>query len=204
MKLNNDYFILRHGYSLRNKINISVSWPEKIYCPLLGKGIKQIEKAAQKIKSADLIFSSDLLRTKQTAEIIARKTKAKIIFDKRLREFDMGKFNGKPVSEAGKFWDKKGLSKTDYYLRRFRIRAPKGENYTDVKKRIFNFLKEINGEYKNKKIIIVSHELPLTVLEAAVKGLSQKETIEFREDSMIKTGELRKLTSKNKTLKNKN
>jgi len=190
----NNYFLFRHGHSLKNKKDIICCWPEKTFCPLTKKGEKEVEFSARKIKKADLIFSSDLLRAKQTAEIVSQATGARIILDKRLREFDAGDLNGKKIKEAGRFWDKeKKLSRIDYYLKRFEVRAPKGENYLDVKKRIHGFLKDIDKKYKNKKIIIVSHELPLSLLEALVKGFSKKETIEFRDRFQIKTGECRKI-----------
>jgi isoleucyl-tRNA synthetase len=193
----NKYFILRHGHSLRNAKNIISSWPEKFHSPLTKKGEKEVEKTAKKLKKIDLIFSSDLLRTKQTAQIVSRETGAKIIFDKRIRELDMGELNGKPVKEAGRFWDKEQkLSKVDYYLKRFEVKAPGGENWLDAKKRMYGFLKEINEKYQKKNIVIISHELPLTMLEGAVKGLNRKETIESREKSQVKTGECRKLDFK--------
>lgn len=190
----NKYFIFRHGHSLRNVKDIVVSWPEKFHSPLTEKGKKDVEKTAKKLKKVDLIFSSDLLRAKQTSQIISRATGAKIIFDERLRELDMGDLNGKPVKEAGKFWDEEQkLPKMDYYLKRFEVKAPGGENWLDAKKRIYGFLKDINEKYQDKTIVIVSHELPLTMLESSVKGLSRKETISYREKSQIKTGECRKL-----------
>ncbi len=69
----NQYFILRHGQSIKNKKRISAGWPEVFYSPLTEKGKKQIKEAAKKIKKKkiNLIFSSDLLRAKQTAEIFA-------------------------------------------------------------------------------------------------------------------------------------
>ena len=109
----------------------------------------------------------------------------------------MGKLNGKKVSQAGRFWDsEKKLELLDYYLKRFATRAPGGENYFDAQKRMYEFLKETDRKYKNKKILIVSHELPLTMLEAATKGFSPVEAIKFREKSQIKTGEFRKLEFK--------
>jgi isoleucyl-tRNA synthetase len=190
----NKYFIFRHGHSLRNAKDIVASWPEKFHSPLTEKGKKDVERTAKGLKKVDLIFSSDLLRTKQTSQIISRVTGAKIIFDERLRELDMGDLNGKPVKEAGKFWDKEQkLSRMDYYLRRFEVKAPGGEDWLDAKKRIYGFLKEINEKYQNKTIVIVSHELPLTMLESSIKGFSLRETINYREKSKIKTGECRKL-----------
>jgi isoleucyl-tRNA synthetase len=196
---NNKYFILRHGESLRNIDKIVCSFPEKIHCPLTTTGKKQIKNIAKKLKKEkiDFIFSSDLLRTKQTAEIIGKELGIEPKYDKRIRELDMGDLNGTPVKKAGEFWDPEGkLKLLDYYLKRFKVRAPGGENYIDAKKRMYEFLKDIDRKYQNKTILIISHELPLTMLESAVKGFSPKETVRFREKKKIKVGEFRKLDFK--------
>ncbi len=196
----NKYFILRHGESDRNLKNLVSCWPEKSKCSLTKRGRRQIEEAAKKIKKAkiDLIFSSDLLRTKQTAEIIERETGVKPKFDKRLREFDMGDLNGKSVKIAGRFWDPESkLKEVDYYLKRFKVKAPKGENYSNAQKRMYSFLKDTDKKYQNKTILIISHELPITVLEGAARGLSKEEIVRQRMKSQIKTGELRKIDFKN-------
>jgi broad specificity phosphatase PhoE len=49
------------------------------------------------------------LRAKQTAEIISKETEAKIIFDKRLREYNIGIFNGKPPQLSWKYLEKKKI-----------------------------------------------------------------------------------------------
>jgi isoleucyl-tRNA synthetase len=192
----NKYFIMRHGESLRNIKKVAACWPEKFHSPLTKKGEKQVKDEAEKIKKEgiDLIFSSDLSRTKQTAEIVGKELGIKPKYDKRLREINVGIFNGKPVREVGKFWDPDGkLSKKEYYLKRFKVRAPKGENWTDAKMRMYGFLKEIDKKYRNKKILIVGHEAPLTLLEGAVSGFSPSELTDYREESKIKTGEWRPL-----------
>ncbi len=196
----NKYLILRHGESDRNVKNLVSCWPEKSKCSLTKRGRRQIAKVAEKIKKAkiDLIFSSDLLRTRQTAEIIERETGVKPKFDKRLRELDMGGLNGKSVKIAGRFWDpERKLKKLDYYLKRFKVRAPKGENYSDAQKRMHSFLKDTDKKYQNKTVLIISHEFPITALAGANEGLSQKQMVEKRMRSHIKTGELRKLKFSN-------
>ena len=97
MKLNNQYYIFRHGEAVSNKKNISSCWPEKFLNPLTKNGKQQIKKAILKIKKLkiDLIFSSDILRTKQTTEIIVKALKLRIKFEKRLIEIKTGIFNGK-------------------------------------------------------------------------------------------------------------
>ena len=55
--------------------------------------------------------------------------------------------------------------------------APKkGESLNNVRKRVYEFLSEIDKAYDGKTIVIVSHEMPLTVLEWTLKGMELAET----------------------------
>jgi isoleucyl-tRNA synthetase len=191
---NNNYLIFRHGHSLRQVKNVAVCWPEKIYCPLTKKGEEETKIAAERLRKEkiDLIFSSDLLRTKQTAEIVAKEIGAKVIFDKRLREYDIGIFNGKPTHLAWQYFKEK----RDWLS----VKLPKGESLLLLRKRMVKFLKDIDRKYKNKNILIISHELPLTILEYSLKGLPLEKIIRDRREGKIKkieTGEFRKIKFKN-------
>ena len=198
MKLRNQYFVLRHGESLRNVEKRASCWPEKIKSPLTEKGIRQIEKTAKRLrkKRIDLIFSSDLLRTRQTAEIVSKEIGVKIKLDKRLREVNVGVLNNKPIDEIGRFWDKeRKLSSLEYFKQRFKISPAKGENYVQLEKRMHDFLKEKERRYVGKNILIVSHQRHITLLEKAVNGYSLEEFTKIVAGKKeIKTGELRKLS----------
>ncbi|MBZ1345291.1 MAG: class I tRNA ligase family protein [Candidatus Nealsonbacteria bacterium] len=184
----NNFYLFRHGHSIRQIKNLAMCWPEKIYCPLTEKGKKETRAAAKKIKNnlayqqagkIDFIFSSDLLRTKQTAEILAKETGIKVIYDKRLREYNVGIFNGKKPELVYQYLKKQ---------KNFTFaRLPKGESLTEVGKRIFNFLKETNEKYQNKNILIVSHEFPLTILTGVLKGWPIEKIIKLRKENKIKT-----------------
>jgi len=187
---NNNFYLFRHGHSLRQVKNLAMCWPETIFCPLTKEGEKEVALSAQKLKKKkiDIIFSSDLLRTKQTAQIISEITGAKIIFSKQLREYNVGIFNGNEMKLA---WDylakKKDIIST---------KLSKGESIREMAKRMYNFLKEIDEKYQNKNIVIVSHELPLTILKWTLKGISLKEILELRKEKKVKkieTGEFRKV-----------
>ena len=197
MKLNNKYFLLRHGHSLRNAKKIASCWPEKELHPLTEKGEKEIKEAAKKAKrkKIDLIFYSDLLRTKQTAEIVGKELKIKPKKDKRLREINVGVLNGKPIDEIGRFWDEeRSLSILEYYSKRFQIAPPKGETYLDIENRFSDFIKETEKKYKDKNILIVSHQRPLTLLEKTMSGYGLEKFAKIiATKKEIKTGELRKL-----------
>lgn len=194
----NQYFILRHGESLKNIKDITSCWPEKFHCPLTLKGKKQIKESAKKLKNKkiSIIFTSDLLRTKQTAEIVKKELGIKLVkIDKRLREINYGILNGEPVVKVRNFWDpEEKLSSIEYTLKRFQVAPLKGENYTDTTKRMFDFIKEINEKYQEKNILIVSHQRPLTLLEKAIYRYDLKKFTKIvTEKKEIETGETRKL-----------
>ncbi len=192
----NSYFIMRHGDSTRPNTVMSC-WPEKTQYHLTPRGIKDVLKAAKvfKNKKIDLIFSSDLLRTKQTAAILGKELGIEPVFDARLREFNVGSLNGRSLADFGKAWGKQEETPTQHYLRRFVDPLPEGENYVDLVKRMYGFLKELNEKYSGKNILIVSHELPLTLLETTVRGFSRMESVEYREKQKkgVKTSEWRPL-----------
>lgn len=197
MKLKNKYFILRHGESLKNKLGVASSWPETIPYPLTENGKKQAKAAAKKLKNKkiDLIFTSDLLRTKQTAGIVGKALGIKPKPDKRLREINVGIFNNQPIEKVGDFWNKgEKLPPLKYYQARFKSAPKGGENYSQVEKRLVGFIKYTEKQYQSKNILIVSHERTLTLFEKAIYGDSLQKFIEnIMGKKEIKTGELRKI-----------
>jgi isoleucyl-tRNA synthetase len=197
---NNVYYIFRHGHSLRQERKIASCWPEKKPLSLTKKGKEEVKKSASELKKEkiDLIFSSDLKRAKQTAEILAKELKAKVVFDKRLREYNVGIFNGKDPSLSWQYIEEK---KNPLF-----VKIPKGESLADIRKRMYSFLKDTERKFKGKKILIVSHELPLTILEGTLRGLSLKETLEERKSGKLqtlKTAQWKKIEFKNLPLNEK-
>ncbi|MDP2967172.1 MAG: histidine phosphatase family protein [bacterium] len=192
--MKNHYFILRHGETIhqQEKKDIIYPFPEKEPIGLTEKGKKQIKKAASRLKKEkiDIIFSSDITRCRQSAEIVSQELGGiKIVFDKRLREINLGVYHGRKKEE---FYIDFPRDKKRFY------KVPKrGESWNEVKKRMLSFIKEIDKRHKNKNILIVSHGRPLWLLEGAVKGLrSNEEYFEQAKKIIPQTGELRKLKLK--------
>jgi broad specificity phosphatase PhoE len=185
MKLKNKYFLLRHGQALSNIENVISCWPEKKEFPLTEEGRVQIRESAEKLsdKKIDMIFSSDLLRTKQTAEIVAEKLGSEIKYDERLREYNVGVYNSKSIFEYFKVFNSQ--------LERFHKKAKEGEDYNDIKKRMRSFIEEKEKEFGNKNILVVSHQIPIIILLGVVNELSDEEiTKEYLEVDRIKNGEI--------------
>lgn len=191
----NRYFIFRHGHSDIQTEKAAGRRPakEKEY-NLTMKGREEVSASAKKIKKEDidLIVSSDLERARQTSEIISHITKARVVFDKRLREFDAGDLKGLKSEEI---W--KHLCDDDDLA--FCV-LPNGESFADVRKRAYGCLVELERKHKNKTIVIVSHEFPLMLLEWTLKGMEIEDIIAKRcagKIKKMKTGSFCELCFKN-------
>ncbi len=190
---NNRYFIFRHGHSRRQVKKVASCWPEPAPLPLTANGKKEVRISAKKLvkEKIDLIVASDLLRAKETAQIIAEATGAKIIYDKRLREANVGVFNG---GDPKNFWDYISTKKNP-----LAAKPPKGESLMMIRDRMYKLMAQIDKKYEGKNITFVSHELPLTVLEHTLKGVSAPKILDGRYRGKIKkigTGEFREIEFK--------
>lgn len=178
---------MRHGQAESNVGHWHCSWPEKRIAQLTPRGKKQAEKSAQFFKKIglDLILTSDLTRTRQTAEIISKATKVPIIFDKGLRELDFGIFNYQKLDGYWKYFKNQSLI-------RFYKCPPKGETLLEAQKRIVSFFQKTNKKYKNKKVLIISHMGPLWLLEAWLKKYPPQKAIRMSR-SMLQFAQYKKL-----------
>lgn len=186
----NKLFLVRHGEAENNVKNILSSDLKKNHYPLTKNGREQVKKTASSFKGEkiDLIFSSPFLRTKETAEIIAKELKLEIILDKRLGEFGQGEFDGKRQEEFDIIfptWPKEILKKRE----EFGV-----ETEDNARKRCSSFLEEINKKYQNKNIVIVSHGDPLQFIYSIIQEIDRMKA--YRNDWYPEKGSLKMLYSK--------
>jgi len=195
--LKNKYFLLRHGKTIHQieKKDIIYLYPDDDPpCSLLDEGIKQIQLVGEALegKNIDLIFSSDILRAKQTAEIVAKLINYdldKIVYDERLRDVDWGIFGGKNKEEAWAYYD-------NDLMKKFELGVPQGESWNQCRSRMVEVLNEIENDFENKNVLIVSHGDPLWLLEGYIKGKTNEELIlEMSRNEDIKTGEIREISN---------
>jgi broad specificity phosphatase PhoE len=187
--MKNIYYILRHGQNVyqADKPGTMYPFPESSPIVLTEKGIKEVEDSAKKLKkeNIDLIFSSDILRTRQTSKIVSKEVGVEVKLDKRLRDTNFGSFGDKKREEyLGYFSGNK---------ERFVKAVPKGESWNDVESRVKDFLNEIENKYKGKKILLVSHGDTLWLFEGLVKEINKDDLLKDRDQICLKTGELRKI-----------
>ncbi len=190
-KLNNRYFIIRHGESKANVAHILLSHPKDgtIGFGLSPKGKKQVKISVSKNKkeklldSDTIIYSSDFLRAKETAEI-ARKILGvkKINFHKKLRERYFGKFDKTSLDNIKIAWadDEKNPNHKHNGV----------ESPNKVLKRTLAVIAQLDKKYKGKKILLVSHGDVLQILHTHASG---KSVSHHRLIPHLETAEIREL-----------
>lgn len=109
--------------------------------------------------AVDVVYCSDLLRAKRTAEIGFGSRGIPIVEDARLRECDYGELNGAPVSEVHGH-------RAAYATKPF----PAGESYTAAAARVAPLLAEIKALRDNATVVIVGHSATYFALEHLLKG----------------------------------
>lgn len=190
MKLKNRYIIIRHGESEANKRGIVASLPEVSINSygLTGKGKKQIRDIIQITKDTLLgenviIISSDFLRARESAHIIAEETGCKdILFTPQLRERFFGEYEGMPSDSYYRVWGD-DLDNINNHIGGV-------ESTREVRERVLSVIRECEESYSDRTILLVSHGDPLQILLAAFMGLPSNR---HREIKSLKNADFREL-----------
>lgn len=146
-------FLLRHGETEANSKRI---YQGQTNTPLNNSGRKQAKWAANFLKKITLktIYTSDLDRAYQTAQIISPDRKTKIIKNPALRERNFGAWENRSFTEINKNYP-------NLYKEWFQdpdVKIPGAENFKIFSNRIITFLAEVLRKVrKNDNIGIVAH-----------------------------------------------
>lgn len=164
----NNYFVIRHGEADHN-VQMIMSSLETAAHHVTEKGRTQVMDSAKKLKDEkiDIIIASPLLRTRETADIVAKEIdfNGKIIFDARISEEHFGDLDGKSYTEFNEFF-KKYVGTSE----RAAVTMPNGESLFDIRKRVGEFLYEIDKKYEGKNILLVTHYGIVKMMEVIQQG----------------------------------
>ncbi len=170
----NNYLMMRHGeadHNVENVVRSRIDDPDHLTDT--GKAVVAASAELLKDKKIDLIIASPLVRTKKTADIVREHIgfDVPVTYDDRLREFDFGDYNGKSIEEYHRYF----TSVSEKLVKRM----PNGENILDVRKRIGEFLYEIDQKYSGKNILLVTHDSPASLLLCVAEGGDEKRLAEI-------------------------
>jgi broad specificity phosphatase PhoE len=167
-------YVVRHGTTDWNRGGYIQG---HLDTPLNREGRAQAEAAGVRLAAAGAtaIYSSDLLRVYETAQIIARHTRLRIIQKPGLREMHFGDWQGLSVDQI------KVRDPEIYAARRerpFAVSPPGGESWLDFYQRSVGALQDILEATDAQRIIVATHSGVCTAfgLEALGLGPTGKRT----------------------------
>lgn len=168
------FIILRHGLSEYNKAR---RFQGHLDIPLHAIGLEQAEASAKYVLEhykVDRVYSSDLSRAAQTARPIADALGLPLELDARLREIDMGLWQGLGFEEAiARFPETERIRKECLG----KLRYDGGESYGDVMARARACADEIAAQNEGKTVVLASHGGTIRALFSSWLGYGPMEMI---------------------------
>lgn len=158
----------RHGastYSLEKRFSGSGG----VDVPLAPIGIKQAEALAQEVKirgNVTHIVSSPILRTLQTAHIVAEVTGLSISENDDFAECSFGDWDGHTFAEVRERWPQE----LDEWLANPDVAPPGGESLVQCRDRVNRGRATVMEQYPAQTILIVSHVLPIKLMTGFATG----------------------------------
>ena len=156
-------YVIRHGKTdWNNKFMLS-----NTDLQLNDEGVKQAKNAAKIVDNLDydILISSPLLRTKQTAKIINNKNLKPVIYDDRIIERNAGVLEGKDINLD--------IFK-DYWNYNLNLKYEGAECVKEFMARVYDFLEDILKRYKDKNILIVTHNGVCRAIRTYFNGILNK------------------------------
>lgn len=159
-----EIYLSRHGETIWNQKNIFCGHSD---IPISEKGKKQAEELGNKLldEGITMILTSPLLRAKQTADIIGQILDVPILEEHLLIEQDFGMF------EELSMKDEESVKYRTNFFQPF----PEGESVVMVVYRVMQLIKKLTKEYRDQKILMVSHGAFCRIFHACMYKVSNAE-----------------------------
>ena len=165
--------LLRHG---QTSFNLQGRWQGHSDIPLNETGIEQACRAADQLvgEPFSAIYSSDLQRAWVTAATIAQKHSLVVRTDPRLREINMGIWEGQLLSEIPNLYPAAWVERQSNPID---ARAPGGESLRELSFRVTQAISDICAENQPAdQLLIVAHGLSLAVFVCCANKLPLEES----------------------------
>ena len=159
--------LARHG---QTDANLERRWQGQTETSLNDVGREQARALARALAGdpPDAIFSSDLDRARETAEILAAELGLPVRTDPRLREVDVGSWAGRSVEET----HGPDLRPLDYVIQE------EPRIFEEMRSRVLAALAEIAGAHDGERVLVVTHGGPIAAAWLACGGsLADRPTV---------------------------
>jgi broad specificity phosphatase PhoE len=157
--------LARHGESDWNR---DQRWQGHADRPLTELGRRQARELADRLARTDLdaIYSSDLRRALETAEIVGRTQGLAVKTVPALREVDVGSWSGLNRAEAEQRYP-------EAYLRWLAGEEgwDDGETYEELSDRVLRAVREIATAHPDERVLVLAHGGSIRAIHAAALGV---------------------------------
>jgi broad specificity phosphatase PhoE len=148
-----------HSTSVDNELGIATGWLEGA---LSATGKEQARRLGERRRNDGLaiVFTSDLRRAVETAQIAFAGSPIPVRRDPRLRECNYGALNGMPRAQL-----------EAERVRRLDDPFPGGESWHEAVARVAGFLDELRRSHEGQRVLIIGHVATRWALDHVVGGV---------------------------------
>ena len=165
-----EIYCVRHGQSIHNQQQTIAGQLDSELTPL---GFEDARSVAAAIGRHDfeIVYCSDLLRARQTAETIMNTLEfsCPVRYSPLIRELDYGRFTEKKVDETFKILNYKRVPEQRY---------PEGESFKDMQARVRQFLGQMLEESAGKRILVAAHAGSIRIMAIQLDPAHQQEHLD--------------------------
>jgi broad specificity phosphatase PhoE len=163
VRLVSTLLLVRHGETDWNRDG---RWQGHSDTHLNDVGRAQAARLADELGGVDVIYSSDLARARETAEIVAERVDLPVHVDSRLRERSFGAWEGK----TGREIESEFAAAHAQWLAGS-PGADDAEPFAEFAARVESFLADIVERHPDETVLIVAHGGSIRVIHARAQGL---------------------------------
>ncbi len=163
-------YLIRHGES---ELNRGGMFRGTVDVPLNEHGRLQAEALGRALAKArlDIVFSSPLARALDTAHAVALPHRCEVRIEKDFTNINLGEWQGRPKAQVAKEYPKEWAL---WVSAPERLLVPGGESIAEVRERAWNrMVSLVHGEWRGRRIAIVTHRSVIKGLLASVVGLEK-------------------------------
>lgn len=153
--------LVRHG---ETDWNVEGRYQGQADPPLNDTGLRQARQTALELQNLGLyaLYTSDLRRAQQTAQVIAETSGLTMRLEPRLREVNLGEWEGMLYTEIKacypellRHWEEEPLKTT----------PTGGESIWALRHRVLDAVAEIVDRHTGQQVCIVTHKTPIAIIK---------------------------------------
>jgi broad specificity phosphatase PhoE len=159
--------LIRHG---QTDWNLEGRWQGQADPPLNERGREQARRVAEYQSQFGFaaLYSSDLRRAMETAQIIGAEMGVEVISEPRLREVNLGQWQGMLTDDIQAQYPEEFRQ---WHHEPLAVQPPDGETVHALAARVLEAINEIIARYPKRRVGIVAHELPIAIVLCRSAGL---------------------------------